>query len=383
MKIFHTDCREWQGYKPCNKQRSGLVQGCDDCQFHDPIQQNILLIEAGGLGSAFRTSVVTKELRARYPHSLIQWLTNEQSAELISVNIPSVDRVYPTTWENMMILGAQAYFLIINFESSPVYLAFVSDLLLKKKGFVMNEWGNLTLASSLAQELLQLQTDDHFRRRGNKKSMQQLLLEVAGLKWREQTYDLVTKPSDDEWARAFLASHGIIEADTLIGFNIGSSLRHSAKRWPPEYFYKLAKLCLERHPEWRLLILAGQEDIDAYKVIVGLNETHPLNNLVFAGYSNTMSQFVSLVNKIPTVISTDTFGLHVALGLGKKTISFWGPQPENETYSYGRETKISLKLNCAPCFAGTADKCMNPNRLQCMREIEVETVFQALKRKLV
>ena len=280
-----------------------------------------------------------------------------------------------------MILGAQAFNQIINFESNPLYLAFVSDLILKKRGFAINELGNLVQASRSAEEFLWLQTNDRFRRRENKKSMQQILLETAGLKWQEQSYDLATRPEDNRWAQAFLESKGIVETDGLIGLNIGSSQRHSAKRWPPGYFYELAKLCQEHHPEWKLLVLTGLEDVDAYDAISSLNEAKPLGNLIFTGYGNTMSQFISLVDRIPLVISADTFGF-VALGFGKKTISLWGPQPENETYGYGRERKIRLGLDCAPCFAGRPEKCMNPNALQCMREISVLMVYQILEQEL-
>ncbi|MBP7061101.1 MAG: glycosyltransferase family 9 protein [Candidatus Moranbacteria bacterium] len=382
MRVFRTDCREWQGYKPCSKQKLGLVEGCENCHLYDPIQENVLIVEAGGLGSALRTSVVAKEIRQRSPNARIQWLTSEQSVELAEKNIPSVDSVYPTTWESLMILGSQAYSQIINFESNPLHLAFVSDLILKKRGFTINELGNLVQVSRSSEEFLWLQTNDRFRRRENRKSMQQILLETAGLEWREQSYDIATRPKDDGWAQTFLESNGIVETDRLIGLNIGSSQRHSAKRWPPERFYELVKLCQEYHPEWKLLVLAGLEDVDAYGVIFGLNEVEPLANLVFTGYENTMSQFISLVDHIPLVISADTFGLHVALGLGKKAISLWGPQPQNEPYGYGRERKINLDLDCAPCFAGRSEKCTNPNILQCMREISAPRVYHALEQEL-
>lgn len=382
MSVFHTDCKQWEGYKPCHAQKLGLTAGCENCQLYVPIQENVLIIEAGGLGSILRVSTVAKEIRKRSPNARIQWLTNEQALEFIERNIPSVDKVYPSTWESLIILGAQVYTQVINFESNHLHLAFVRGLIGEKRGFMINEFGNLVYASSTSEELLWLQTNDHFRRRENKKSMQQILLETAGLDWYDQSYDIATRPEDDGWAKAFLESNGIVKMDRLIGLNIGSSQRHSAKRWPPERFYELAKVCQRYHPEWKLLVLAGPEDVDAYDIISGLNQTEPSGNLVFTGYGNTISQFISLVDHIPFVISADTFGLHVALGLGKKTTSLWGPQPENETYAYGRERKISLSLGCAPCFAGRPEKCTNPNMLQCMREISVSMVYQELEQEI-
>ncbi len=382
MYVFHDNCKEWQGYKPCINQKKGATFSCNGCKFYKPIRRNILMIEAGGLGSALRASVVTKEIKNHNPDSRIQWLTNERVVELVNNNFSSVDRVYPTTWESLIVLGMQSYSQIINFESNPIYLSFVSNFDTEKKGFVANKLGNLSSASNSATEFLRLQTDDFFRRRKNKKSMQQILLEVSGMKWKKQSYDLARNQDDDKWARLFLKARGISETEMTIGLNIGSSLKHSAKRWPPQYFYELAKICQKHRSELKLLVLAGQDDIDAYEVIARLNSVSPLNNLIFTGYNNTLSQFVSLINHIPIVISADTFGLHVALGLGKRTISLWGPQPEHETYSYEREIKISLGLTCAPCFSGNANGCSNPNTLQCMKEISVQRVFHCLCNEL-
>jgi len=296
MNTFHTDCTYWEGQKPCTKQKINLTKGCYKCTFYSRIRQNILIIEAGGLGSTLRTSVVAKELKIIYPHSIIQWLTNSQSAELILSNIPSVDRVYSMTWENFMILGVQIYYIIINFESNPVCLAFTTNCSSNKKGFMLNDFGNPIIVSSSAKEFIKLQTNDHFRKMENKKSMQQILMEVAGLTWQRQNYDIVTRENDDDWATAFFESQGITKKDMLIGLNIGSSLRHSAKRWPPQYFYELAELCLEHHPEWKLAILAGPEDVDDHKTIADLNNQR-LSNLIFTDHDNTVSQFISLVNK--------------------------------------------------------------------------------------
>lgn len=384
MRVFHTECKEWQGFKPCAKQKQGLSTNCCKCGLYEPFQENILIIEAGGLGSALRTSIVTKELRTLYPKSLIQWVTNEKVVELLLKNTTSVDRVYSTTWENLVLLAAQSYSLVINFESKPLYLAISKELrATKKSGFISNNFGNLELSSLSSSEFLYLQTSDRFRMRKNKKPMQQILLEVAGLEWREQSYDLVMKEEDNQWAQMFLKSQEALGRKILIGLNIGSSLRHSAKRWPAKYFYKLAKLCQKKFPKWKFLVLAGPEDINAYEIVANLNRDEPLDNLVFTGYQNTISQFISLVNFVSLLISADTFGLHVALGLGKKAISLWGPQSKTETYHYRKEKKITLGLNCSPCFLGQPEECSNPISLQCMNEISVHTIFDLLKRELL
>jgi heptosyltransferase-2 len=379
MSGFLCDCKEWEGYRPCRRQKGGQAGSCNDCRDYSPIRRNVLIIEAGGLGSVLRTSVVAKEMRKKYPDSKIQWLTSDRNLELLA-SIPSVDRSYASTWESLIILGAQAYDVVINFESNPLYLAFASNLRARERfGFIMNDVGNLKEASGFSKTLLRLQTHDAFRRRENQRSMQQMLLESVGLEWAGQNYDLVTTDADDKWAKTLLEDKDIAKGDVVVALNVGSSIRHKAKRWPPSRFYELAALCEEKHPDWKLLVVAGPEDIDAYGEIMGLHREEPLGNIAFLGCQNTISQFISLIRRISVMVSADTFGLHVALALDKPAVSLWGPQPKNETYSYGKELKVSLDLDCAPCFAGSPDQCASDRHLLCMDGIDAKSVLVVLE----
>ena len=221
MEKFKLDCKEWLGYKPCNKQRENLTAKCDNCFYYSPFLGNSLIMEAGGLGSILRTSVVSQEIKKSSPHMQVQWLTHRKGAELLK-NIPSVDNAIVGTEEgNLLILQAQEYDKIINFESSPLFLAIARQLKSKEKfGFEMNRLGKLTNSSGKSEDFLRLQTDDYFRRRINTKPMQHLLLEVAGFPWDEQLYKLVTKEHDDEWARQFLYENNLRQRRTNSSGNI-------------------------------------------------------------------------------------------------------------------------------------------------------------------
>jgi ADP-heptose:LPS heptosyltransferase len=301
-------------------------------------------------------------------------------------NIPSVDNAIVGTEEgNLLILQAQEYDKIINFESSPLFLAIAKQLKSKEKfGFEMNKLGRLTNLTEKSGEFLRLQTDDYFRRRINTKPMQQILLEVAGFPWDEQLYKLVTKEPDDEWARQFLYENNLLKEDhpEIIGLNIGSSLKNSAKRWPIENFYRLAEKFQKDNSDWTFLVLAGPEDKEIYEELIRINSNKPLKNLVFSGHNNSISQFISLVNIVPIVVSADTFGMHTAIALRKNVVSLHGPQSEQEVYLYNKGQKVLLNLECSPCFSPKIEKCINSQRLQCMRKIDINLVEEALKSEI-
>ncbi|WP_456325648.1 glycosyltransferase family 9 protein [Desulfonauticus submarinus] len=165
----------------------------------------------------------------------------------------------------------------------------------------------------------------------------------------------------------------------IIGLNIGSSEKNKTKRWPIQNFYKLAEKSQIDNPEWKFVVLAGPKDQDVYSELSKMYSNAPLDNIIFSGNNNSISQFISLVNKIPIVVFADTFGMHTAIALRKNVISLHGPQPEQEIYLYNQGEKVHLSLECAPCFALRIDKCVNTQRLQCMKSMDIGLVLEALK----
>ncbi|MFH1183222.1 MAG: glycosyltransferase family 9 protein [Candidatus Moraniibacteriota bacterium] len=378
MKFF-TDCKEWVGYKPCREQLVSSTDACYKCKHYQPVKKNILIIEAGGLGSVLRTTVLLREIKGADKSTKVQWLTNKKGMELLR-NIPYVSAIYDIEdWRSQTMLQGQYFDLIFNFESSPLALATAGILKAgSRRGFILDKTGNLTLASKHTEKLLQLQTNDRFRKRLNKKSMQQLLLESVGFEWKKQTYCILPDQKDDEWAEHFLSSLGKQFPESnpkFVGLNIGSSLKQRAKRWPVENFYQLAHSFQKEYPEWQFIVLAGPEDRDVYSVI---RERRTIQNLHFLGWNNPMSKFISLVNKISIVVSADTFGMHLAIGLGKRVISLHGPQPDREIFLYGRGKKIKISLECSPCFNYRNPLCS----LECMSGITVQTVKKVLEKEV-
>src|SRR3990167_6780244 len=256
---FHNDCRYWEGYRPCINQKQGLSTGCDGCSLYSPISDNYLIIEAGGLGSILRTSVLSKELKRQNPASQVQWLTHPSGQELLK-NIPSVDgSINSEDCLALIALQGQTFTHVFNFESAPLFLSLTNTLKASQKtGFYMNEVGKL-IATEDAEYFQRLQVNDNFRSIGNQKSMQQIILETAGMTWEGQNYDLSTNPIDDVAAQQVVRGLGLPDRP-LVGLNIGSSAKHNAKQWPIENFYQLAKI----NPGNNHLVLAGPEEESIY-----------------------------------------------------------------------------------------------------------------------
>lgn len=378
---YHDDCKKWLGSKPCVIQKAGLSSGCDGCNYFEPINSNVLIIEAGGLGSILKASVIANSL-AKVGRN-IQWLTHSPGQELL-VNVTSVDVTHNIKDPfAATILQNQKWDTVINFETNPYSLALTRSLQADQKfGFHMNDLGKLTICNEEALALLQMQTDDLYRATQNSKTFQQILLETAGIPWTNQQYKVTTDPQIDlEVSKAFdrleIPKTEVGEYK-LVGLNIGSSKRMNAKRWSADNFYQLSKKIMQEHPDWKVAILAGPDDEGPYQELESYNDTR----LMFTGIDNPIKRFLSLVRHIPIVVSADTFGLHAAIALDKRTISLYGPYPANENLIPANGIVLDVELACSPCFAFRPDECINPVKLKCMRDITVGMVEEAVKKQI-
>lgn len=382
---FRQDCKYWLGRRPCDYQRANLVKNCQDCTRYFPFNANVLIIEAGGLGSVLKTTIISSEIKRLNPHSQVQWLTHEQGSELLQ-NVPSVDVAHVIGSNSAIVLQNQIWDRVVNFETTPFCLGLTRSLqAVRKYGFEMNDLGKLRMCSNDSVELLKIQTDDSYRATVNQKPFQQILMEACGYTWRGQTYDLMTNYEDDKVARNLFHSTGAKQYEDgfkVIGLNIGSSLRMDAKRWGFKNFFSLASKLGQYFSDWKVAILAGPEDKDTYQELQMLNARETLPNVVFTGYNNSISQFLSNLKQTALVISVDTFGLHAAIGLGRKTVSLYGPYPGKEIHLPHGGEKIELGLECSPCFIFKADKCRNTQNMKCMEDISVQNVFDVIQSQL-
>ncbi len=87
----------------------------------------------------------------------------------------------------------------------------------------------------------------------------------------------------------------------------------------------------------------------------------------------------AVLARAAALVSTDSGPRHIAAALDRPVISLFGPTDPSGTRTYnGRETTLSVALECRPCYAKTCPL----KHGQCMQDISVHSVVQAVKRSL-
>ncbi|HEY3309397.1 MAG TPA: glycosyltransferase family 9 protein [Desulfuromonadaceae bacterium] len=142
------------------------------------------------------------------------------------------------------------------------------------------------------------------------------------------------------------------------------------RKWGAVHFGKLAQLLAKFGISG--VVVGGAEDKEQGNIIV--SECAGLN---LAG-KTSLSETAAIIEKSALLISGDSGVLHIAVGLGRPTVSLFGPGRSKKWAPRGdRHIVINKELPCSPCtIFGNTPRC--PINSRCMKEITVDEVFNAV-----
>jgi ADP-heptose:LPS heptosyltransferase len=364
--ILKTDCKHFPGDKPCKPNKIENKK-CDDCGYYSPIKFKILIIKLDAVGDVLRTTSILHALKSKYPESHITWLTKQNSKDIF-INNSLVDNIL--TFESFDLvsrLSAEIFDLLIHPDASPVSSSLASAANAKvKKGFVLDHLGQVIPVDKDANEWFEMGAFDEFKKK-NKKTYQQIIHEIAGLKFSKGEIIINLTEEEIAFKNKFFATHNLQKYKTMIGLNTGASKRWQLKQWRFDGFKELISK-LQTNKDVGLLLFGGEDEIGRNNELMNLFPA-----LLNTGSKNSLRQFFSLMD-IPDIILTgDTLALHTATSLKKKVICFFGPTSSAEIEDYGRIKKISPEMDCLVCYKPECD--FNPN---CMDLISSDMIYEVI-----
>lgn len=146
------------------------------------------------------------------------------------------------------------------------------------------------------------------------------------------------------------------------------------RRWGVAQFRAVAEqLWTKGFP---VVVVGGKEDVaDGDRII---NREFGLN---LAG-NTSHAETAAIIEKAALLVSGDSGILHIAVGLGKPTVSLFGPGIAKKWAPRGdQHIVINKNLPCSPCTKfGYTPKC--PIKAKCMADITVDEVVAAVEKLL-
>lgn len=365
MEKYKLDCRYFSGYKPCSP---GKV--CPDCRDYSPMGTRILIINLDALGDVLRTTAMLHPLKAKHKDSHITWLT-DKSALAVLENNHYIDRVLEYSNENVIALLSERFDILMNVDKSRRSGSVANLVDAKEKlGFGISETGAIYPYNEEAKHLYELGLNDEMKFKHNKKTEQELLCEAMALEYRRDEYILNVAPNEKEFIERYRRDQGIREGQIVIGFNTGCSNLYPYKKLSFDKQLSLLKRLNKAFPHDRIALLGGREDAQNNNAL----KKRLQNKVVATPTDMGLRKGIQFVDLCDIVITGDTLGLHIAVGLKKNIVSFFTMTCPGEIDLYDRGEMIVADVECTPCWKKNCSK-----EIKCFESVDIEKLCESVK----
>jgi lipopolysaccharide heptosyltransferase I len=149
--------------------------------------------------------------------------------------------------------------------------------------------------------------------------------------------------------------------------------RWRTKLWEPEKWQKVAATL--RGEGCGLIVTGGRQDAAQVGAILRGLDPPPLS---LVGRL-TLKELAALLGEVELMITVDSGPMHVAAAMGTPVVALFGSTDPVRTGPVGPGTVLHHALPCSPCLHR---RCRIPDTYRCMREITAGEVLAAARRLL-
>ncbi len=370
--MSETQCRHFNGYKPCGK-NTNCSRG--SCAHFESVQARVLVVHLEALGAVLRSTSLVPAIRRRFPKSKLTWVTKAPAQHLLS-SVNGVDRVLTTSSDDLLQLSVLEFDVALVIDKSLAASGVVARCKSVGEvfGFKINSCGSVVPANPEARELWELGLDDHKKFFANVKSEQQLVHESLALgpytRDEYQVHFTFSEISQVMLRRQKWSPGG----RPIIGLNTGCSAVLPAKKMTVEGHRRLIRAILAdyRFRDMPIVLLGGREDGQRNEEIArGLP-------VILSPTFDGLRDGLMSVGACDAVFTGDSLGMHMAIGLRKWVVAWFGPSCAQEIDLYGRGVKVRTLAGCSPCWKRSCDK-----PLMCYDQLDHAEILNGLARGLV
>jgi len=356
------DCYYFNGDIPCQPHKKYGVHCFDrkgnPCTYYQKSGKKILIIKLGAIGDVIRTTPLLRKIREIYPHAVIWFLT--YTPEVVPTSM--VNHVLGFELSSIVVLEALDFDIVYNLDKDKEACALMKRVKGSRKiGFGLNSFGKCCPLNTNAEYRWSIGLFDDFSRT-NQKTYQEQIFELCGLEYSGEKYVL-----DRSYTSKVFPI--IDRSRYVIGINTGAGNRWQYKKWGVEGFIELITRIKTHFSNSEIILLGGPAEEERNLYIQS-----KVNNRVKYFGVLPLSDYIGLVGHCNAVITSDSLTLHIAIGLDKKIIVYFGPTPHSEIELYGLGKKVYSNLSCLGCFKQKCD--LIPN---CMDLITPNQMFEAVK----
>ncbi len=339
-------------------------------------EKKILITKLGAMGDLALAVPSFRMVRKRFPKAFISLLVDLKLAPLVET-CPHVNEVITfdrskkrEMWKRMLRLSRRLrerhFDLSIDLQNNSKThgLTFLARIP-KRIGYARG-WTGMLLTHPVRETKHSIPPVQH----------QFELLKRAGVNQLDETLELWTDPEKEKSIDQKLIQFGIGTKEPLIGLAMGSSARWPTKRWPVENFLELAKRLTEECG-FKIVLVGSRDDQPLAEVF----ERHSFKKGSYANLigKTDLPEMVSLMKRLEVLVTGDSAPMHMAAAAKAKLVVLFGPTEPKRHLPPGNDHAVFVRrIQCQPCYQGV---CHNKEKLECLKLIRVEEVFEAVRRQ--
>ncbi|MEK6840549.1 MAG: glycosyltransferase family 9 protein [Nanoarchaeota archaeon] len=363
----------------------------------------ILFIKLGALGGVLRGTPLFTGLKKKYPKCELNVITQEYSSTLLQNN-PDIDKLL--IWEkDRNKIREISFDWIINTEDDKKTCEFATALKTKKfTGPYTSKTGKITYTKDVAIwydmgkiSRFGLKKANELKKK-NSKRYQEIYSRILDLPINNYPLVLNMTEKEKRLSREFRKRNEIAEKHFLIGVNTGAGVNWPLKALSIE---KTVELIKDLHKKnLSVVLLGGPNETERNREILKRLKVRLVKNsvqntirklfskalsfeniikntkfdlkLINPGTENPLRKFISIINALDILITSDTLTLHIAAALKKRIVCFFGPTSAEEIELYGQGVKIKPSSECYCCFQKE-----RTNAKMCIDEIRTKDLIES------
>jgi len=364
------DCKNFSGYKPCKPYTNCLVNGCQDASDDTKIGVRILIVSLDALGNVMDNTPLLPAIKRKYPVSTIHWIT-QPAAEKILFNNKLIDKLFVWNDEQRMIVRNIEYDVLMNADKSDYACAFANEVNAKTKlGFLLNKDGKIVPANQSAMYSYILGNDDQLKFRENQRAGIDILHETFELEYKKDEYIFTFTDEELLYQENYKKTIGYDPSKIYVGFNTGCSNLFPNKKMTVEQHVEIIS-SLIHNDNLRIVLLGGREDTERNQKIIDSFSEKEKQKILNTPSTEGIRRGACYMNICDVIVTGDSFGMHLAIGLKKYVIAWFGLSCWTEIELYGRGEKLfPANLDCSPCW-----KKVCPYNLECIQMIDLKKII--------
>lgn len=333
--------------------------------------KNILIVKLSAIGDVIHALPVAHVLKQTYPQARITWVVEKPAYDLLTNN-PDIDEIIifdKPKFKSLTGLLTNGYQLARELKSKKFDLVIDLQGLFKSAAISYLSGASKRLVYCNARELSHL-IGQRICGEHEQGHVTERYLDVA--RHLKCTVDQVVFPihitqSEEKKAEAIANHAGLKLENPYIVLAPGTNW--PSKCWPPTHFAKLADMLYDSNiiP----VIIGGPNDQRLAREIITNTQVPPID---LTG-KTSMKQLAYIIKKSQAFVGGDTGPMHLAVAVGAKVVTMFGPTNPKRNGPYGDNHKVLLvPHSCQGCWQR---KC--PKRIDCLASISAETVFAAVQ----